>query len=330
MKILFIGDPHIKIDNLDLIDKFILFLKSLVVEKSIDMVVIAGDLMHYHERLHTLALNKSIEFCVSLSSLVKTYVLVGNHDMINNQQFLNENHWMNCMKGLNDNLIVIDKPQYLKEKDGTFVFVPYVYVGRFNEALSTIDLPMSDATIIFAHQEFKGCKMGAIVSEHGDEWSDDLPMVISGHIHDYQKPQHNIFYPGAPLQHSFGDTDNNIVLLIDVNDNNYTFQELDTGLSNKKIVYTSIDDIKKIKIDKEIDTKITLECTNDEFKTFKKTQKYKELVNEGVKIVCKSKVKTDVIVDEIINDSFEGILRKLVLETDNKSVYNDFIQIFCN
>jgi DNA repair exonuclease SbcCD nuclease subunit len=333
MKVLFIGDPHIKLDNLDLIDKFIVFLKGLITDKSIDIVIVGGDLMHYHERLHTLALNKSIEFCVALSSITKTYVLVGNHDMINNQQFLNENHWMNCMKGLNDNLIVVDKPTLIEQHNNTFILVPYTYTGRFKEALNTLEFNYMAADIIFAHQEFKGCKMGAIVSEHGDVWELNEPMVISGHIHDYQKPQPNIFYTGAPLQHSFGDRDENIVLIIDINDGKYTFEEVDTGLSTKKILYTSLDKIKSIKIDKDVDTKITIECTNEEFKTFKKTQKYKELTSEGVKIVCKSKVTIDVNEKlEISKDlsSFEEILKRLVLETENKLAYKDFVQIFCN
>ena len=35
-------------------------------------------------------------------------LLVGNHDYINNQQFLTNNHWMNAMKDWN-NVTIIDK-----------------------------------------------------------------------------------------------------------------------------------------------------------------------------------------------------------------------------
>lgn len=330
MRILFIGDPHIKVDNLDIIDKFIDQLKTLIIEENIELVIIGGDLMHYHERLHTLALNKSIEFCMALSALVKTYVLVGNHDMINNQQFLNENHWMNCLKGANPNLIVCDKPLLVKG-DYEFILVPYVFPGRFHEALRQIDYNYKDADIIFAHQEFKGCKMGAIVSEIGDVWDPSDPLVISGHIHEYQKPQKNIFYPGAPLQHAFGDKDDNIVLLIDLEKGNPNFKEISTELAHKKIIYTDMSKIKDIVLDKEKEIKITLECTNDEFKTFKKTQKYKELMTEGVKVVCKNKThinleeKTEASKDET---NFEEILRLQILDTKNKIVYRDFERIF--
>ena len=38
------------------------------------------------------------------------------------------------------------------------------------------------------------------------QWMKDYPNIISGHIHDRQQPQPNIFYTGASLQTSFGDS----------------------------------------------------------------------------------------------------------------------------
>jgi DNA repair exonuclease SbcCD nuclease subunit len=57
--------------------------------------------------------------------------------------------------------------------------------------------------------------MGAIVSKDGDEWNEEFPQIISGHIHDNQTPQKNIYYTGSPLQHAFGDTDKRVVCIID-------------------------------------------------------------------------------------------------------------------
>ena len=42
-----------------------------------------------------------------MSNITKTIVIVGNHDLINNQQFLTQNHWMNAMKDW-ENVRVID------------------------------------------------------------------------------------------------------------------------------------------------------------------------------------------------------------------------------
>ena len=68
--------------------------------------------------------------------------------------------------------------------------------------------------IIFSHQEFSGCKMGAIISIEGDKWSLDYPHIVSGHIHSRQIPQKNIYYPGAAMQHAFGESEKNIIAFL--------------------------------------------------------------------------------------------------------------------
>ncbi len=66
--------------------------------------------------------------------------------------------------------------------------VPYVPPGRFVEALNIIDNEWwKNVNCIFAHQEFYGCKMGAIESIEGDKWDHSFPLVISGHIHSEQR-----------------------------------------------------------------------------------------------------------------------------------------------
>ena len=51
MKLLVIGDPHIKTENLDDIDILLSELKRILSSSSYDAIVILGDVMHYHERL---------------------------------------------------------------------------------------------------------------------------------------------------------------------------------------------------------------------------------------------------------------------------------------
>ena len=70
------------------------------------------------------------------------------------------------------------------------------------------------ADCIFAHQEFRGCKMGKEISK-GDEWNAEYPLVISGHIHDYQIVGKNILYPGSSIQHTYTETHNKRIWLVD-------------------------------------------------------------------------------------------------------------------
>lgn len=298
MRFLFIGDVHIKTDNAEEIDILITEIDRICSNVKYDYIIVGGDVMHYHERLFTQCLNKSLYFLNKLSKITYTYVLVGNHDYINNSEFLTENHWMNSMKNV-DNLKIIDK--VTEEKN--FILCPYVYPGRFIEALETNNSLKSgkwiNKKIIFAHQEFRGCKMGAIVSTEGDQWNSDYPFVVSGHIHDNQKIGTNIYYPGSPLQHAFGDSETRVLCDISIEDEEKTPILIDIPLNvpKKRIVKTSINKLKDITktLDSTSDDKIKikLDVSNEEFKLFKETKDYKDLINKGVKIQI-SKKKDDI------------------------------------
>ena len=53
VKILTIGDPHFKIDNIPEVDMFLCRLEASAKETRPDYIICLGDLLHTHERLHT-------------------------------------------------------------------------------------------------------------------------------------------------------------------------------------------------------------------------------------------------------------------------------------
>lgn len=290
MKVIAIGDPHFKTDNIPEVNLFIERMESLCKKECPDLIVILGDLLHTHERIHSVPLNKAYEFVNKIRNISHTFILVGNHDMYNNQQYLSENHWMNGMKEWN-NVTIVDQVIYKVINDIHLVFCPYVYPGRFIEALQTVkEYDWKKAHCIFAHQEFYGCKMGAIVSVEGDKWDEEYPNVISGHIHSRQNLQKNIYYCGSSMQHAFGESEINIIPILTFLDKNYELREVDLELPRKKIIYTDIESINDIKpIENEDKVKISISGLYDEFKAFKKTKKYKELISSGTKVVFKPK-----------------------------------------
>jgi DNA repair exonuclease SbcCD nuclease subunit len=294
-KVLFIGDPHFQVGNMVEVDLFMDRIFKLAKEIIPDLIVIAGDILHTHERLHTLVLNKAYEFVTAMREIAQTYILVGNHDMCNNQQFLTNNHWMNGMKEWN-NVVIVDTVIIKTFMDKKIVFVPYVPSGRFKEALNTVS-GWEDADCIFAHQEFYGCKMGAIVSIEGDKWSLDDPQVVSGHIHSKQTPQPNIYYSGSAMQHAFGESEKNIIALLTFSPDKikYDLNEVDLALPRKKIVYMGVDGVDKYEVKTTQDQiKLTVNGNYDEFKALKKTKKYKEIINKGIKVVFKpTKISND-------------------------------------
>ena len=233
VRTLFIGDPHFKINNFREIDIFINQIRLCIIDNKPDLIVVSGDILHTHERLHTLVLNKAYEFIKLLSRNCMTYILVGNHDYISNTQFLTTNHWMNAMKDWN-NVVIVDKVTQLTIETSHFIFVPYVFPGRFQEALDTISIDMGKVTCIFAHQEFKGCKLGALLSEIGDVWDPKKCLIISGHIHTKHWCQTNIYYPGSPLQHSYGDSSDCIVSIVTFENKKYNIEEIALDVPKKK------------------------------------------------------------------------------------------------
>jgi DNA repair exonuclease SbcCD nuclease subunit len=312
MKIIAIGDQHFQVSNIQEVNIFIKNLLVLINDIKPDIIVCLGDLLHTHERLHTIALNIALDFLDKLRKIAKTFVLVGNHDYINNTQFLTNNHWLNPIKEW-ENIEIVDNVKSFSN----LCFVPYVYPGKFKEALNNFEYKNYD--IIFAHQEFYGCKMGAINSIEGDIWDIENPLVISGHIHSKQLLQKNIYYTGACMQHAFGESDINIIAYIELGKDynlvqedsenkprewniidklyfgeNITLYEIDINLPRKKIVYMGIDEIENLNTDKitknpEDKIKLTISGNYEEFKSLKKSKKYKELTDKGLNIVFKPK-----------------------------------------
>lgn len=259
--VLTIGDPHFKISNPIESEEMMSKLIILAEKMQPDLIVCLGDILDRHETIHVTPLSSATQFLYQLEQIAPLYVIIGNHDRPNNSDFLSGQHPFNALK-MWKNTVVVDKVIKATFKNYyEFIFVPYVYPGRFAEAIGTVsnwertsiiqnnsvqtksgepemvkflriftpimtgedfpypeqkdepsDLNMVDKSsnkchAIFAHQEFYGAKMGAIISEQGDKWPHEYPLIISGHIHDYGRPQNNIIYTGTPMQHAFGDQD---------------------------------------------------------------------------------------------------------------------------
>lgn len=291
VRVLFVGDVHIKFNNTGEVDKVISYIKHLDSTK-IDVAVLAGDILDTHGVVHTQLMNKAYELINSLiNNGIRTYVLVGNHDYIDNSQFCSENHWMAGVKGANERFVIVDSPISIFE--GTLILVPYIPTGRFKEALNLYlgENIWSASKCIFAHQEFKGCKMGAIVSENGDKWDESLPDVISGHIHEKQRPQKNIYYPGSAINHSFGN-DSQGMSIFEISEDGIEEERIDMGFEKKKIEYITVKEaLNRFERDQLVlgkNFKYSLEGTRAEIAEFKKTAVYK-LILGSCKVVFRER-----------------------------------------
>lgn len=320
MRVLFISDIHFKHTNMFETDTLMLKLKEV---QNYDFAVLAGDILDTHERVDVQLLNKAYEMIAILKSKSMVFICVGNHDMINNQQFLTSNHWMNGMKEW-FNVTVVDKPVFYQN----FVFVPYVYPGRLVEALDSVigRSVWTKASAVFAHQEIRGCKLGAITSENGDEWQLEWPVLISGHIHERQNPQPNVWYPGSVITHAFGGkaTEDQGLSIFDFVDDKMSEERISLGLSAKRTTYYKVGD--RVKLDNlNAQTRVVFSGTSDEILAFKEGKQFKCLESIGVKLHFS--LVENAIVSRRSNQtpqSFIKVLESLVFETDNSLLTTDY------
>lgn len=331
-----IGDPHFRNGVLKEGEEFLRRCVAKAKQCEPTFIVCLGDILHTHETTHSQSYNLAVRFIQSLSDIAPTYLLIGNHDYINNQQFLTDAHFFNPLKG-QPNITIVDTPTYASYGDQSFVFVPYVPPGRFIEALNRITeqgeaWDVCDA--IFAHQEFLGCKMGAIQSLQGDEYDESYPPVISGHIHDAQELG-NIYYPGSAIQHAYGESPDKRVWLVTFGTDDppyFDIKKFNLGMKGKKMVYMSLDDVETFDFDvlKKYHVKLSLKGTTEGFKVFRRGSFYTKLTKAGVKIAYSPiAVERETLSRSTREEtSYRGMLRQLVKErsAEVQAVYNELLE----
>lgn len=209
LRILTIGDPHIKVNNLPEIEIIKEHAAKIIELRKPHLLVVLGDVLHTNARINSYALTAAVNFLRELSALVpQTVLIIGNHDRPNCSDFLSDIHPFTALKDW-QNFHVVDKVLALQIEGFAITCLPYVPAGRFAEALATNEKSLP-ADIIFCHQDFYGARYSTErMADHGDRVENIAnTLIISGHIHAYQKLPPNIIYVGTPMQQDFGEDAN--------------------------------------------------------------------------------------------------------------------------
>lgn len=326
MNCLAIGDLHYKETNSRSTSLFEEKIKGVIEETQPDMVVILGDSI---DRINVIALSRCISFFDQLTSyyLGPVFVLIGNHDIKSNVTFLTGEHPFTAVKNWERNITIVDQPLIAAVKGMRFSFVPYVYPGRFSEALSLIP-EWRSTYVIFCHQEFYGVKLGPLSSTIGDKWSRDFPPVISGHIHSYQVLEDvNIYYTGTPYQHTFGENDDKSVSLFTFSPSGIEEKRIFLHIPVKRTVRITAEQLNDFPLEKvDYNTRVIITGSDAEITAIRKCKhhKVKEMRELGAKVdvftpiaavtpQCERKDRT---FDEILLEKLEGDpeLKKLANE----------------
>lgn len=307
MKCLVVGDIHIKLDNLSDIHLFIRKLEQEIKNRQPNFIILLGDVLHTHERIHTSCLQHAEELFAMCTNYSPTYVLVGNHDYISNSQFLTSNHWMTPFSRWR-NLHIVDRVTDIQlTHEYRFIACPYVPEGRFIEALNTVE-NWKEATMIFGHQTLDGVKMGAIKTENVEEWLDTYPFLCSGHIHDKQVVQPNLYYTGTPMQQAFGESHHKTIVEFSWADGVRSQEEIELKVAIKRILYLTIEQAYTFHIQPEPYEmiRLTIKGTREECTIFKKTPAFRTL-SQHTKIVF-DEITVDQDKTDEVTSTFQEVL----------------------
>lgn len=284
-KIIIVGDPHFKVNNVAQTKAMGERIVEIVKEVKPDFVVIMGDTLDRHSAIHVDPLDNCRDFLEKLSLLSDLYILIGNHDRPNNSTYLTIEHPFNALKRW-PRTTIIDTPMVKKIKDKFYTFVPYVFPGRFHEALTTISEEWKQSAIIFAHQEFRGAKMeNGLVSSCGDPWPDNYPIMISGHIHEYQQLKQNLIYVGTPIQHSFGESPDKAIMFLTIQGNNEVkVDRIGLGFQPRIEMTISVHELSSFVPPENCILHLKVTGTTQENRAALKFTRTKELKKNGIKI----------------------------------------------
>ena len=158
-----------------------------------------------------------------------------------------------------------------------------------------------------------------MTSTEGDIWPDDFPLVVSGHIHDSQWLQKNIYYVGSSMQHAFGESaDKTIALFTFEKKKKFELQKINLEMKKKKIVYLTIDKAKKYKPPENVHIKIVVKGTSNDIKVFRSSKDYKNLQKLGLVITFQFN-QTEKM--EIVKAEKKNILEILKELIKNENIY---------
>lgn len=319
-----VGDPHLKRKY---INRSIEMLRKI--EEITDLtnptlgVLLLGDTFDEHNVVHNECITAYSDFVGRMTKKTKVYHLLGNHEMNDSYTFLPKIHTLNAWKGM-ENLFIIDVPTSFEFGNTKVAMLPYCPTGDFSRALEMLpNVP----DIVMCHQEFSGCNLGGFhASEHGDP----LPeiAVISGHVHGEQTLG-NVWYPGTPVQHGFGEDENKYIYLIGIENGGYkVLEKFDLGLPKFITVNCSCDEVEKLKFDFQHFYRLKITDERHTILKFKQTDIYKKMQK-----LCKitfNTITTEVRRKEENSQpqSFEVKFFNAVKEQNLVESYQDFFREF--
>lgn len=285
------------------------YIKSLITEHNPDLIINLGDTFDQHTITSYDVDTASCFFNCFKDFNIPHYVLVGNHEMVNND--------FNAVSILNniDNITVIKQNQSIEIENSKLAFLPYC---RYENIL---EFPEGD--YLFAHQDIQGSVIrGDFKLPEGIEPSDlknHYKLVFNGHIHK-ASIMDNIINVGSVTTHSFSDDNEGVpqCYLFDTETLNLqTFKPRICPLF-RKIEVNNVEELDGYvkALDKNYKYILHIVCPYN----FK--QSILDYINSNNDIIINSRINTIVDKEEKFQESSEINLKSNV---DIKQTFKDFL-----
>lgn len=194
MRVLRLGDPHVKPSNLEESERLMQFVFDYAMANNIDTIEILGDLFHTHLIIRLEVLEFWKKWLWKFSESFVTIVLVGNHDQSGNHN--SKMHALSVFTALNpDKLWIIDLPAVIKG----IGYLPYIHNNEefVKEANFLAEL---GATFLVSHTTYDGSTYdnGMYAPDGCNSALIDqrLATLLSGHVHTEQTFG-RVVYPGT-------------------------------------------------------------------------------------------------------------------------------------
>lgn len=267
MSILIVGDLHFKPGNVRQTTIIQHDIMQILSTREILMVILLGDTLDSHEKINMECYNRACDlFEIIMSTGVPLFVLIGNHDRANNKVYMTNRHPFRGYCNV-PGIKIIDRC-YIHEftvtqLDGNianlkFCFVPFVPDGMYLQALSDCNINVSDMSIFFSHSEFQGCKINKISKNKCDIWPSEYPLNISGHIHDEEIVQENLIYVGTPFQHTYADSIDKGLFLMDLKTGEFKLEKIKTRVPPKVTWQIHYTQLQQLTLNPNLDIKLEI------------------------------------------------------------------------
>jgi DNA repair exonuclease SbcCD nuclease subunit len=196
---LWVGDPHVKPDNIGEWTRLIDFILEKALEHKTQRIVFSGDMFHTHMVIRmdvqNFWMNALKKLTTNLPLCGQIILLKGNHDIAGDREREESMSALDIFEGYPKVTVVKDW-----HADQDFGYIGYVSgEDKFLEYCQKIKEQNPKVDTVFCHQTFDGSTYdnGFYAPDGFDPAKVPFDQVISGHIHT-QQTLGKVFYGGTP------------------------------------------------------------------------------------------------------------------------------------